>query len=339
MAKTNVKQNIPDFSDEYELVPRTHIRRKRSELRVLGTVYSSLKQSSTPTAPISYADFMSRTSFSRATVSRAVKAISNDGLLTVKKNYHKKAEYTAEDIAGGYVQVEKFFHTNTFYIPQEERERKLKPNEIIVLAHIATVLKNPDTPKFTGSIASISKTVGACEKTVKNALDALISARILFCNTSYQWQRHDKVLSFAARSSLLRLMRHRRKDAPTNAASEEAVHAADMRSERDRHFARLRDEALWRPTRILEYLQSDDTYKAADSAVRRLEMKIGIAEVKEPAKVPDLKAHLFEAVQARTKRLHELHYTEDDLIPKFHCTKCSDTGYLPNGRPCDCFST
>ena len=29
--------------------------------------------------------------------------------------------------------------------------------------------------------------------------------------------------------------------------------------------------------------------------------------------------------------------TEEDLKPKYSCNKCNDTGYLPNGKMCDCY--
>lgn len=29
--------------------------------------------------------------------------------------------------------------------------------------------------------------------------------------------------------------------------------------------------------------------------------------------------------------------TEEDLLPQWHCKKCSDTGYLPDGKMCDCY--
>lgn len=30
--------------------------------------------------------------------------------------------------------------------------------------------------------------------------------------------------------------------------------------------------------------------------------------------------------------------TEEDLLPQWHCKKCSDTGYLPDGKMCDCYN-
>ena len=35
--------------------------------------------------------------------------------------------------------------------------------------------------------------------------------------------------------------------------------------------------------------------------------------------------------------LYEGGLEEEDLRPQYSCKKCSDTGYLPNGKPCDCY--
>ena len=43
------------------------------------------------------------------------------------------------------------------------------------------------------------------------------------------------------------------------------------------------------------------------------------------------------ARQIMAQRLHAMNLTPDDLLPHYACAKCRDTGYLPDGRPCDCY--
>lgn len=38
------------------------------------------------------------------------------------------------------------------------------------------------------------------------------------------------------------------------------------------------------------------------------------------------------------KAVNELGVDPIDLIPKFHCENCKDTGFIPNGSSCGCYS-
>ena len=37
------------------------------------------------------------------------------------------------------------------------------------------------------------------------------------------------------------------------------------------------------------------------------------------------------------ERLDAMNLTPEDLVVHHRCMKCSDTGFLPNGRMCDCY--
>ena len=42
-------------------------------------------------------------------------------------------------------------------------------------------------------------------------------------------------------------------------------------------------------------------------------------------------------VRVRTVAYFTVHFTEADFTPRYACTKCSDTGFLPDGKMCDCY--
>ena len=48
-------------------------------------------------------------------------------------------------------------------------------------------------------------------------------------------------------------------------------------------------------------------------------------------------ARLEEAKNARRAALERLGLSDKDFVPKYICPKCSDTGFLPNGKMCDCY--
>ncbi len=117
----------------------------------------------------------------------------------------------------------------------------------------------------------------------------------------------------------------------------EAAIAADERSERERYYAALRDRAAAKAERANREAQKDEAYRAAESAVRKGEIELAKAEVFSPAARGKIEEKLAEARRARTEALARLRLTEEDLLPRYACAKCSDTGFLPDGRMCDCY--
>lgn len=72
--------------------------------------------------------------------------------------------------------------------------------------------------------------------------------------------------------------------------------------------------------------------------IKRLEITISKAEAsgKEDSIRGEAKALLNERDRLE-KALAVIGLTESDLRPRYRCKKCNDTGFLPNGKPCDCY--
>jgi len=51
-----------------------------------------------------------------------------------------------------------------------------------------------------------------------------------------------------------------------------------------------------------------------------------------------LEEQLEDVVELKIQRLHELKINEKDLSPIYDCVKCEDSGFLKNGKRCDCFN-
>lgn len=118
--------------------------------------------------------------------------------------------------------------------------------------------------------------------------------------------------------------------------SETAI-AADRRSDREHHYAVLRQSAIARAEENRKRAEADEAFKSAEGAVKRGEIALAKAEVYSPETVPSLQTELREHRAARLAALKRLGLSEEDLSPAFSCPKCSDTGYLPDGRLCDCY--
>lgn len=117
----------------------------------------------------------------------------------------------------------------------------------------------------------------------------------------------------------------------------EAAIAADERSDRERYYAELRQRAEQKADRAREIAEKSENYKAAESAIKKGEIELARAEVYFPERVEFVRAKLDRAKRARGAALAELHLTDADLSPQYVCKRCSDTGFLPNGKMCDCY--
>ncbi len=124
---------------------------------------------------------------------------------------------------------------------------------------------------------------------------------------------------------------------PEREFKSEAAIAADMRSARERFYAMRRNAALAAAENARANAEKDEAYKAADAAVRRGEIELAKAEVYSPAEAKLLAARLAIAREERRAALERLGLSDKDFVPKYICPKCSDTGFLPNGKMCDCY--
>lgn len=119
---------------------------------------------------------------------------------------------------------------------------------------------------------------------------------------------------------------------------DEKPSAEEQTREREEWYRERRDRA----EEIAEYnrrkAEAIDGYAEDVKEMKRLEISAGKAEAQgEINHAQDILSELARLREKLKTRLAGVGLAEDDLRPKYSCKKCSDTGYLPNGKPCDCF--
>ncbi len=117
----------------------------------------------------------------------------------------------------------------------------------------------------------------------------------------------------------------------------EAAVAADMRADRERHYSELRARAVQRAERAKAQAERDGKFREADAAIRRTEIELAKAELYAPETVSSLRSRMEKIRRERSEALRSIGLTDSDLVPAYSCPKCSDTGYLPDGKMCDCY--
>lgn len=117
----------------------------------------------------------------------------------------------------------------------------------------------------------------------------------------------------------------------------EASIAADIRGDRERHYAALREQALDRAENMRKRAARNADFKRAESEMKECEIALARAEVTESDELPALRSKLDEIKERRKSILQAVGIRESDLLPNYSCKKCSDTGFLKDGRMCDCY--
>ena len=116
-----------------------------------------------------------------------------------------------------------------------------------------------------------------------------------------------------------------------------AIEAVNAKSDRERYYSLLREKAQVVADKFVAKANKDGDFKAVNTALSKMEISLAKAEVFEPTKLPLLQKEKAELLQKRKSILEKLGIAESDLTPKFTCVKCSDTGFLPSGKACDCY--
>ena len=113
--------------------------------------------------------------------------------------------------------------------------------------------------------------------------------------------------------------------------------AADLRSEREHYYAVLRQKAQERAEQNRRKAGGDSAFTEADAAIKRGEIELARAEVFSPERADVIRRELKVWQEKRKAALARLSLSEESLLPEYKCKKCSDTGFLPDGRACSCY--
>ena len=126
--------------------------------------------------------------------------------------------------------------------------------------------------------------------------------------------------------------------AKTGGYTNPSIEAADVKAARDRHYAMRRQKAQTLVDKAMKKANSNARFKELTAALATLEIDVAKAEVRSPEQLPTLKEKKITLLEERKVLLAEMGMDEKDLIIKHECAKCKDTGFLPNGLACDCYT-
>lgn len=295
-----------------------------------------------PTCTRTYEGFSRDLGISVSSVCRAVDSLIKGGAIERKG----QSEYiTTLDKSGTFLRLESWVNTITIKFTNKQGkviERRLKLSERFVFSLIFT---HCDTGKgggnkYCASNAEIGRILGLNPKTVSNAINTLIAAGLVIraeyergVNSTHKSTYHiNKRLLSRNRAATSPLIGAKRQPKTPEEAKAESI-------DRERWYARRRQEAEDRAERNERKAQTDNRFKAADTELRVLASKEAYAELRgELEELAKIQSRRRELEQQRIKALRRLHLTPDDLRPQYHCPSCNDTGFTEQGIMCDCYA-
>ncbi|MBQ7831280.1 MAG: DnaD domain protein [Clostridia bacterium] len=117
-----------------------------------------------------------------------------------------------------------------------------------------------------------------------------------------------------------------------------AIEALNAKTDRERYYALLREKAQVRADKFVAKANKDARFKELSTELSKMEIALAKAEVFQPEELPVLTKQKATLLRERRSILERLGIEEEQLLPQFVCTKCSDTGFLPSGVACNCYN-
>ncbi len=168
--------------------------------------------------------------------------------------------------------------------------------------------------------------------------EMILEAAARAANTAHPLAYINKILSAWKRDGIFSpdAVPTRQEGAPA-AGQSPAAQAADERAERERFYALRREKAQAAAERFERRALADPRYKETSARLSEAERDAAKAEAFGGKNLPELLSRVRALKEQKIRVLADMGITEDDLRPKYICKKCSDTGFLPDGKACDCY--
>ena len=117
-----------------------------------------------------------------------------------------------------------------------------------------------------------------------------------------------------------------------------AIEDVNAKTDRERYYALRREKAQSVADKFIEKANANAEFKSVSQTLAKMEISLAKAEVFSPEKLPALQEEKASLVRTRKAILSALGIEEWQLLPQYSCKQCSDTGFLPSGTVCKCYS-
>ncbi len=116
----------------------------------------------------------------------------------------------------------------------------------------------------------------------------------------------------------------------------QAVEAVNAKADRENFYAARKAKAEAVAEKYQKKAMQNVDFAQITSSLSKMQLQLAKAEI-YGGDLPKLQAQEQQLLQKRKEILAQLGITEEQLTPQYACKKCSDTGFLPSGKACDCY--
>lgn len=119
--------------------------------------------------------------------------------------------------------------------------------------------------------------------------------------------------------------------------STKAADGVEERAKRERWYALRREKAISQAEKVRERFMQDETFAKIYKRLSAIEVEQARAEVQgDKQKLAKLEQERSRLRLQKQGIIERNGLAEEDLEPKWNCTKCKDTGFV-DGKACDCY--
>ncbi len=339
----------------FNRVPLSLYRQKDDERRftpsayaLLGKIYNFSKTSNPDAAcRLTYRQVREEFGFARSTVASAFEQLSSSKKIEKIDRDQDGTAYKATEECSGrqYDNIPQYLYTAEICVSGERR--RLNLSEIRVLARLMTECAyhgNGGNAKTGGGTYRVSnkklaRLLNLSETTVKKALLALMKAGLVFRSSKNKGINRYKLSGYEVSRDCYIYTKYIAKRKVSAPKTSKDVESANARTDRERYYSALREQAERRAERYRAIANKNENFRDVTKRLSLIEITIAKAELREPTKVSGLIEQKSFLQAQRTKILLDMNLSEEMIVPRWACDKCSDTGFLPNGRACKCYDT
>lgn len=114
--------------------------------------------------------------------------------------------------------------------------------------------------------------------------------------------------------------------------------ALDDKADRERYYADRRRSAQAKADKYIKKAETNPEYVRVSSELSSGNIELARAKVFEPNNVSVINERISRLRNRQREILSSMGMTEEMLIPQYQCKKCNDTGFLPDGKACECYN-
>ena len=290
---------------------------------------------------MSYTHAVETFGVTRATVSSSLSDLIDNGVIELSNRDSKGASYRfIATRSGDFIVVPEYLYTAKL-----ANGKTLTKAQVLILAYIMTESrKKKNKGVYTGSPARIGWELHYSRYTVSKTVSLLLKNGLIYRAEHEKGVNKHELSVYHVNRDLFSYEKYAKKKAKKENVQPtfipKSVADADARYERGHYYGELRTYAFNAAAKYKEekYKASPRLYMV-DKDIGRVEVDLVKTELFEPERLPLVRKKLDDLQKEREALYRRFGIDARKLNEDYYrkCRACSDTGYLVDGKACDCY--